>query len=90
MDHDSFGPIQCTGACCLANNGCVLNVTNDACVKLGGRYLGNGTKSCAHDAAGDCIPTVSEWGLLILAMLLLCAGTIRIGRRTPIRVSREA
>jgi len=35
------------------------------------------------------IPTVSEWGLLILAMLLLCAGTIRIGRRPPIPASRK-
>lgn len=70
-----------TGACCLPNNGCVLNVASDACVKLGGRYLGDGTTECFHDPAGDCIPTVSEWGLLVMAVLVLTAATVVIMRR---------
>ena len=45
-----------TGACCLPNNGCTLAVTQDACIKLGGRYEGSsfvpGVKSPCSRAAG--------------------------------------
>ncbi|MBI4716402.1 MAG: hypothetical protein HY763_01230 [Planctomycetes bacterium] len=34
-------------------------------------------------SAAEPIPTVSEWGALALAMSLLTAGTILVGRRTP-------
>jgi hypothetical protein len=32
---------------------------------------------------GDVIPTVSEWGLIIITLLLLTAGSIVFGRRRP-------
>jgi hypothetical protein len=70
-----------TGACCLPNNGCALGVTHDGCVKFSGRYEGDGSTSCLHNAAGDCIPTVSEWGLLVMAVLVLTAATVVIMRR---------
>jgi len=70
-----------TGACCLPNDGCELYSTQDECVKLGGHFQGYGTTACIHNAAGDCIPTVSEWGLLVMAVLVLTAATVVIMRR---------
>jgi len=89
LTSPTTGGFTQVGACCaVADNQC-SQVTEAECKALGKgfTYRGDGSP-CGSD--GTCIPTVSEWGLLILAMLLLCAGTIRIGRRTPIRVSREA
>jgi hypothetical protein len=84
VDDDADGKVNdgCPQVGAAPENGCALNVTQDACVKLGGRYLGDGTTSCPpHDAAGDCIPTVSEWGLVVMAMLVLTAATVVIVRR---------
>jgi hypothetical protein len=39
----------------------------------------------AHGIRADDIPTVSEWGLVALALMLLAAGSIITGRR---RLSR--
>lgn len=69
------------GACCLPNKGCSLNVTGDACLQSGGNYQGDGSTSCTHNAAGNCIPTVSGWGLAALLLSLLIAATIAIARR---------
>ncbi len=80
-DHSTC-PGDCpAGACCLSNNGCVLNETQDGCVKLGGRYMGDGTTVCLHNDAGNCIPTLSEWGLLAMTLLVLTAGTVVVMRR---------
>lgn len=78
--HDGNGNCTSVGACCLPNNGCEL-VTEDECIKLHGRWEGAGTTACHHDAAGDCIPTVSEWGLVVMAVLVLTAATVVIMRR---------
>ncbi len=32
-------------------------------------------------AVPECIPTVSEWGLVVMALLVLAAGAITINRR---------
>ncbi len=41
---------------------------------------------CTRDCNGQCapapIPTLSEWGLIIMALFLLAAGTVVIGRRS--------
>jgi len=76
-----FDPPKCPGACCLPNNGCMLNLTRDACGEIGGRYLGDGSTFCPHDAQGNCIPTVSEWGFVVLTLLLLIGATMCIARR---------
>ena len=36
---------------------------------------------CAFPECGEAIPTISEWGLVILALLLLVAGKVYFGRR---------
>ena len=52
-----------------------------------GQECGNGiceagedSETCPADCA-DAIPTVSEWGLIVMTLLLLTAGTIVFGRR---------
>lgn len=47
-------------------------------------------ESEAHDAdgAGSAIPTVSEWGLVIMTLLGLSAGTIIFGRRRSGQVAQ--
>jgi hypothetical protein len=36
---------------------------------------------CAYPPSGFCIPTVSEWGLVVMALLLAIASKIHFGRR---------
>jgi len=69
------------GACCRPDSVCTLVATGDECVKLDGRYLGDGTTECYHDTAGNCIPTLSAWGVAVMAVLVLTAGTIVVMRR---------
>ena len=44
-----------------------------------GRELLGGSDPC--DDSSEPIPTVSEWGLIVLTLLLLTAGTVVLGRR---------
>jgi len=37
------------------------------------------------DCAGDCIPAVSTWGLIVMALAVLSAGTLILTRRRPTR-----
>ncbi len=71
------------GACCLGNNECVLYVTLGSCEKLGGIYMGDGSTACIHNSEGGCIPTLSEWGLVVLALLTATGGTLILRRRVP-------
>jgi len=61
------------------DNSCT-QVTEAACKALGKgfTYRGDGTP-CGSD--GTCIPTLSEWGVAVMAMLVLTAGTIVVMRR---------
>ena len=68
-------PDEC-GACCHPG-GCeqVIQATCDTF----GKYRGNETTCEQENCAG--IPTVSEWGLAVLALLVLTAGTGVLARR---------
>lgn len=70
-----------TGACCTDGvDGCV-NVTSATCQALAGKnftYRGDGTQCGPNNT---CIPTVSEWGLVAMALLVLTAATVVIMRR---------
>ena len=35
---------------------------------------------CIDTSQLDCIPTVSQWGLIVMTLLLLTAGTVMFGR----------
>ena len=62
------------GSCTLNPEGkgavCLENISEEACLANGG--LWNATA---------CIPTVSDWGLVVMAMLVLTAATVVIMRR---------
>jgi uncharacterized membrane protein YjfL (UPF0719 family) len=65
---------------CEAEGNCQENVTQAECSALGGVFLGSSI-SCAQGCVDEaCIPTVSEWGLVVLALLILTAGTVTCGR----------
>lgn len=69
------------GACCLQNNTCE-NTTANGCIVLNGRWHAPGVECIP---GGDCpsVPTVSEWGMVILAMSLLTLGTLVLRQDKP-------
>lgn len=76
----TFDPLsECpTGACCQGS-GCTEIIEND-CVGNAG-YLGDDI-SCGPGSCSS-VPAVSEWGLVVLALLVLTTGTlVCAGRRS--------
>lgn len=73
--------IGSVGACCVEGY-CVPNqdLAPDECLERGGIYHGDGT-TCEQSSCRAIIPTVSEWGLVVMLLLVLAAGTIVIRRR---------
>lgn len=83
--------VQCNsddpaGGCCLrtlGNFACVDGISETECTtELSGFnaiYHGDGTR-CGP--GGLCIPATSEWGLAVLAIIVLIAGTVALRRRT--------
>ncbi|MDO8631071.1 MAG: IPTL-CTERM sorting domain-containing protein, partial [Phycisphaerales bacterium] len=82
------------GACCMLTGNCVDSVTLSDCLGFPGDNDFHGPGSvCAGDADNDgtddsCglgrpdqIPTVSEWGLVILTLLLLTGAKVCFGAR---------
>ncbi|MCH9001389.1 MAG: hypothetical protein IIC02_02350 [Planctomycetes bacterium] len=75
------------GACCLDDGSC-QNLTEDACAMIAGSSfrgagtscLGDNDDSGKDDACDDPIPAVSDWGVLVLTLLLLTAGTVLFRR----------
>ncbi|MEE9294663.1 MAG: IPTL-CTERM sorting domain-containing protein, partial [Phycisphaerae bacterium] len=78
------------GACCLPDRTCTEGLTQSECLVLSGPGNFLGIKApCRGDTDGDgaddgClpIPTVSEWGMSILALLLLIGLTVKFRRRS--------
>jgi hypothetical protein len=75
------------GACCFDDGSCTNGLTQVACEAAGGEFNGLGS-TCLGDHNGDgkddlcgAIPTVSEWGLAALTLLLLAGGKVYFGRR---------
>ena len=80
------------GTCCISNGSCEAtgncqeNVTEVACLGLGGRFFGPNLSCTEVCANGACIPTVSAWGIVVLLLLLTTAGTIMLALgRVPAR-----
>jgi hypothetical protein len=71
---------QCAarGACCVGGV-CEDGEFEDPCGDEGGIYQGDGT-DCAAVNCAEPIPTVSEWGLAILTLTGLIAGTLLFNR----------
>lgn len=69
----------CDGACCNYSTGdCVDNVLEADCPP--GSTFNRGL-NCANLDCHATIPTVSEWGLVIMALLLLTCGKLYFGRK---------
>lgn len=75
-----FADLQAPGACCSVGDNQCSQQTEFECEALGEGFVyhGDGTP-CGAD--GTCIPTVSEWGVAVMTMLVLTAGTIVVMRR---------
>lgn len=67
------------GACC--GPGPCQEITEAECEAMGWKYIGDGV-TC-EEAGCNYIPTVSEWGLAIMALALLAAGTWVVRKRIP-------
>ena len=72
---------ECEEACCLHNGTCLM-LTPDDCQDLDppGDPQGPGT-DCDPNPCPEPVPTLSEWGLIIMTLLLLIAGMVVIARR---------
>jgi hypothetical protein len=66
------------GACDLpgSSTNCICDISQEACVAYGGNYLGDNS-ACP----GDCVPTISDWGLVVMGLLVASAATVVIMRR---------
>lgn len=84
---DSSGSIRMAtggtiGACCAPNQSCscVDSQTRAECDALNGKWYPD--ESCAAICVdGNCIPATSTWGLGLLVLLVLIAGTMVLRRR---------
>jgi len=62
-------------------------IANSNQSNLDGDSLGDACDQCPFDPTntktpeGQCIPTVSQWGIVVMALLVLTAGTIVVRRR---------
>ncbi len=73
-------PGTCTGV------GWEIQAVGDLIFFPGGNENTQGGELWAYDTAPDPIPTVSQWGVVVTAIALLCCGSIIIARRE--RVTR--
>jgi subtilisin-like proprotein convertase family protein len=84
--------VAAIGACCVRSTGqCTDAATLDQCTTLGGEWLeanlcANFDPPCVPP--DNVIPTVSEWGLVVLALLLLVIGKVYFGAR-PVTVTNR-
>jgi len=77
-------PCAPTGGCCLPERGTCAELIESECLAAGGDYLGDGTGCSPNMCSGVGIPTVSEWGLVVLTLLAMTTGTIVYGRRRTV------
>ncbi|MCP4593025.1 MAG: IPTL-CTERM sorting domain-containing protein [bacterium] len=70
-----------TGVCEFPNDTCVDEIPQELCEAAGGEFVGDAAPCDLEEYCEPSIPTVSEWGLILMTLLLLTAGTVVIGRR---------
>jgi len=86
--HNELSNPTSTGACCSAEGAC-QEMTEEDCISADHEWMGAGTV-CLGDNNNNGIddacelqevPTLSEWGLIVLALLILAMGTVAVIRR---------
>ena len=75
------GRAQGPGSTCLDSDGDTVWDCNDCCPGVDDRVFNPGRVWPDCSLCEDAIPTVSEWGLVVLTLLLVTAGKIYFGRR---------
>ncbi|MEE9293474.1 MAG: IPTL-CTERM sorting domain-containing protein [Phycisphaerae bacterium] len=72
------------GSCCLPDRTCAENFREADCLALSGPGNFLGIKAPCRGGVKDClpVPTVSEWGMAALAVLLLIGLTVKFRRRS--------
>jgi len=65
------------GACCLPNGTCRNAITEAECSVLGGAHQGD-SSTCVDAGCGPVVPAASLWSAVVMAFLVLVAGTIRV------------
>jgi len=71
-----------SGACCLPIGQCQDDITEAECSFLNGTHQGeNSTCDNLPVACQPSIPAVSEWGVLVMSLLVLVVGTIILSKR---------
>ncbi len=78
-DDLSLTQLDLTGRCCVGDN--CIEVTGPDCDAQGGTYYGTGLTCAGFDCGTVGTPTVSEWGLIIMTLLVLTAGTVILRHR---------
>ena len=77
-----------TGACCLTNGRCFVD-TEGMCILSNGFYLGDDTICDDVDCSPyivNPIPTIGQWGLIILSFLLFILGILKLREPAIIKV----
>ena len=91
-DPEPGDPCTEPRGCCFPNGTCA-NLDPVVCVSQGGTplagiCLGDGNGNGSDDLCDEPpIPTVSQWGLIVLALLLAVGAKIRFGRREELRLN---
>jgi len=75
------------GACCRIDGTCA-QASPQECTSIGNTYLGDdtvclgdGDGNGVDDACEQPIPTVSEWGLIVMTLLIVTVWKVHFGRR---------
>jgi hypothetical protein len=74
--RDAVGTCCISKGSCESEGNCRENVTSAECGDLGGVFLGASVSCVQACLGGECIPTVSEWGLASMTLVILTVGTI--------------
>ncbi|UCE60401.1 MAG: hypothetical protein JSU63_01370 [Phycisphaerales bacterium] len=67
------------GACCI--DGQCQEVMRTVCIQRGGIFAGDGIE-CSNIDCATLIPAVSDWGMVVVTLLVLTVGKVVFGRRT--------
>jgi len=85
------------GACCFGDGSCQL-LTQAACLSGAGEFKGDGTQCLGDNNSNGIddacepaplVPTLSEWGMILMGLLLTVFLTVAIVRRRNIATSHE-
>jgi len=80
----STGPCDPAESCSGSVSDCPADALTTACVNGDGCCPSGCTDANDNDCEPSSIPTVSEWGLAVLTLLLLVSGKLYFGRREQV------